>query len=285
MTAKIDQKTYERTIVEKFIERMEASLEIEDDSAEAPDFILRHGNEVVGLELASYREQGPHNKVHNRDWDMRQFIGNQWIDDEAVNHLHLYLSYLGSDKDHIPVPPKARWPILLKELKAIARHIGPHASGTHISVSFLTEIDQEARRLFQIGGTYLFENDKYPVLSSHFEEIEFRYESDLVFDRPHTSASGRFTGADTGELNRMLGKHLLRVPGYRGSLPNGAQLWLLIHSDGWPPAAHIANDRIRDELYAAARAAVTAPNVDRFDAVWWLDDAHVKDAGTLHRIA
>lgn len=279
------RKTYERTIAERFIKLLGQAWELDDEDRESPDFHLRRGKELVGLELASYREQGPHNKVHSRDWGMRDFIREQWIEDETVNNFYLSLSYRDSDKDRIPVPAKARWPALLNELKTIARNIGPQASGKWLSASFTSRIDEEARRLLQIGGTYLYEKDEYPVLNTHFQEMNLCYESDPVLGRPHTSASGRITGADTGELNRMIGKHLLKVPGYRGSLPKGAQLWLLIHSDGWPPTAHIANDRIRDELHAAATAAVTAPNVDRFDAVWWLDDAYVRGGGTLHRIA
>lgn len=284
MATRTKRKTYERTIAERFIKLLGQAWEIDDEARESPDFHLRRGKELVGLELARYREQGTHNETHDRNWAMCDFIGDRWIEDESVNNYHLYLSYRNLPKDHISVPRRSEWPALVEELRKVLLGIEEPADGRYVTVCFVTDIDEKARALRTHFGIRPARRADYPVLSKHFSEVKLTYHPEIVFGRPHTSASARFTAADTDELNRMLGKHLLRVPGYRGSLPKGAQLWLLIHSDGWPPAAHIANDRIKDELYAAATDAVTAPNTDRFDAVWWLDDAYIRDGGTLHRI-
>ena len=284
MATETKRKTYERTIAERFIELLGDGWRI-DDARDFPDFHLRRGKELLGLELARYREQGTHNDTHDRNWAMCDFIGDRWIDDESVNNYLLSLSYRSVPKDHIPVPRRSDWPALAKELRRVVLGIEEPADGRYVTVCFVTDIDEKARALRTHFGIRPVRRAEYPVLSKHFDEVTLIYKPEIVFGRPHTSASCRATAADTDEVHRVVGEHLLKVPGYRGSLPKGAQLWLVIHSDGWPPAAHIASDLIKDELYAAATAAVTPPNADRFDAVWWLDDAYVRDGGTLHRIA
>ena len=284
MATQTKRKTYERPIAERFIELLGEGWQI-DEARDFPDFHLRRGKELVGLELARYREQGTHNETHDRNWAMCDFIGDHWIEDGSVNHYHLYLSYRNVAKDRISVPRRSEWSAVVEELRRAVLGTELPADGSYITVAFVTDIDEKALALRTHFGVCPARRADYPVLSKHFNEIKLTYQPELVFGRPHTSASARCTAADTDEVHRVIGEHLLKVPGYRGSLPKGAQLWFVIHSDGWPPAAHIANDRIRDELYAVATAAVTAPNNDRFDAVWWLDDAYVRDNGTLHRIA
>ena len=82
----------------------------------------------------------------------------------------------------------------------------------------------------------------------------------------------------------MLGGKQSKLADYQANLPDGAPLILLIHSDGWPPSAHIANDRIMQNALVAAKLAATR-SACRFDEVWWLDNATISRDCKLYRVA
>jgi hypothetical protein len=82
----------------------------------------------------------------------------------------------------------------------------------------------------------------------------------------------------------VLGEKRAKLVEYRQTVPDGARMILLIHSDGWPPSAHISNYRIMQNALKAARIAATGGD-PQFDEVWWLDNAAISLESKLHRVA
>ena len=78
-------------------------------------------------------------------------------------------------------------------------------------------------------------------------------------------------------MRRVLNEKIAKVPKYRRNVRAGAEMWLLIHSDGWPMSAHIANNRILERLLREAHSILHESS--RFDRAYWLDDAYVRPPG------
>ena len=108
------------------------------------------------------------------------------------------------------------------------------------------------------------------------------YHPNVVADKPTTSLSTRWTGADTSELQRVLESKIKKAKEYRSNLPADAELWLLIHNDGWPMSANISIDSILKKLLQTAESVLRSSGV--FARVYWLTDALIHGFGSLHSV-
>ncbi len=106
---------------------------------------------------------------------------------------------------------------------------------------------------------------------------------DVIVGMPGTSASFHKVYPDAEEVRRTVRKHAEKLPVYRAKLPDGAPVWLLVHSDGWPLSAHIGIDRLMQEAVEVARQ-VLVQSKHKFDEAWWLDDAVISQDGKLVRL-
>ncbi len=273
------QKEYEKTVAEKFLAELNDGWRIQNDDSESPDFILTDGTLTVGLELTSYREQGSHNEAFSHDSDFRQFIHEHWCEDATVNHVHLFLAYREVDR-RFTLPKKAFWSDLLAEFRALVRSLDLSDEPRPLSFDLFEEVSPDFESFLAQRQRCVPTPDNYPLLCSHFYRIVLSYDPDLVADRPKTSIDCRATGSDTRELQRVLETKISKVPEYRANLPPGAELWLLIHNDGWPPTAHIANEIIMGELTTTAQTVLAASG--EFTRAYWLANAYVQPSGPLH---
>ena len=274
-----DQKEYEKTVAEKFLAELNDGWRIQGDDSESPDFVLTDGTMTVGLELTGYREQGAHNEAFSRDSEFRQFIYEHWREDATVNHVDLFLAYRKVDR-RFTLPKKACWSDLLDELRTLVRSLDTSDEPSRISFDLFEEVDEDFERFLGRRQRCVPTPDNYPLLCSHFYKVMVSYDPGLVAGPPTTSIDSRNTGADIDELQRVLEAKIKKVPEYRANLPPGAELWLLIHNNGWPSTAHIANEIIMEKLLTTAHSILAASG--EFVSVYWFANAYVRPSGPLH---
>ncbi len=278
------QKAYEKPIAQNFLDLRGGGYRIVADfDRKRPDFLLTNGNTKAGLELMRYREQGWHNQAHDHTDRMTRFIGDEWINDESINRVRLLLWYKENRETGFALVREPDWPSLVAELKTLIETAGelPQNEPVHFPFANLSPQAQEivvnGRR--RDRGRHAGD---FPVISDHFSEV-ILIRGDLVVGRPRTSVSCRPTAADVEFLQQSMEKHLQKLPEYRANLDPGTPVWLLVHSDGWPPTAHVSNDRIMNDLLEAAKSIATDAE-HQFEAVWWLDNATISEEPKLYAI-
>lgn len=274
-----DKKAYETRVATKFLSALNEGWRISEDKRERPDFILTNATTIVGLELTRYREQGVHNVLHSRDWQLCEFIYDRWCEDASVNHFDLFLAYRKSN-DQIRMPSKTCWSGLLDELRSLVCSLDTPGEPSQFWFDLFEKVDEDFERFLAGQPRRYLNPEDYPLLCRHFYKVVASFCPDLVAGRPCTSLSSRNTGADTTELRRVLDSKIKKVEEYRANLPIDAELWLLIHNDGWPSSAHIANDIILNELLQTAGSILNSSG--EFARAYWLTDADVQPSGSLH---
>ena len=275
------RKQYEKRIADEFVRLDGRGWQIVEDDRETPDFILGRDGEVGGLELTSYREQGPHNEAHERDQTLKTFIHDAWLVDNSVNEFSLHLVYRSDTDKVFSLVKKRSLSKLVGELRGLVHSIDDPVPDDRTRFRFVTDA---AAILFRRRGDTILRAEDYPTLSAHFGEIIVTYHPGTRLALPNTSVSGRHPRADEDEIKRVLGGKLSKLSEYRADLPDGAPMILLIHSDGWPPSAHISNDIIMQRALEVARLAATGEE-HKFDEVWWLDNAAISLDGKLYPVA
>ena len=60
-------------------------------------------------------------------------------------------------------------------------------------------------------------------------------------------------------------------------------MWLVVHSDGWPPSTHIGIDGLMAEAIQVAKDEL-AKSEHQFDEAWWLDNAAISLNSKLYQI-
>ena len=275
------RKQYEKRIADEFVRLDGRGWQIVEDDRETPDFILGRDGEVGGLELTSYREQGPHNEAHERDQTLKTFIHDAWLVDNSVNEFSLHLFYRSDIDRGFYLVKKRSLSSVVGELRGLVQSIDDPVPNDRTRFTFVT--DAAAILARRRGDTILCAED-YPTLSAHFGKIIVTHHPGTRLALPNTSVSGRYTKVDVDEIERVLGSKLSKLPEYRANLPNGAPMILLIHSDGWPPTARISNESIMQRALEAAKLALTG-EAHRFDEVWWLDNADISLDCRLYRVA
>ena len=275
------QKEYEKRIAKNFLCQLSEGWIISDDKSESPDFVLSDGARTVGLELTSYREQGAHNEADSRDRQLRRFIYDRWCKDEFLNHFHLFLVYRKSNGRFL-LPHKNRWNKLSDELRSLVHSLDFDGERNSISIKLLEQADEELEKFLTKHQESFRTVDIYPVLCHHFEKVVVRYYPDLFAGEPSTSASSMNTGADVNEVKRVLNKKIKNVDDYRSNLPKGAELWLLIHSDGWPMTANVSIPSILETLLQTAESILRSSG--EFARAYWLNDADTIDQCALYPV-
>ena len=276
---------YVKRIAEDFLRLHGRGWQIADADRETPDFILANADSQAGLELTSFCEQGPHNEAHARDSALRSFVHDLWLYDDLVNESGIYLHYKKGSDGRFAMPKPNSWPALVGELRALVMSIDEPLPNRPTRFPFVANMQQQAAsRLAGRPVDPMLRAEKFPTISAHFDEVVITNHPGVKLGMPLTSASCRNTAVDGTELKRVLGDKLTKLSDYRANLPGDAPIFLLIHSDGWPPTAHISNDLLMQEALRVARTVVTRPG-DDFDEVWWLDNACVGLDGKLYRVA
>ena len=278
---KNSQKESETVVANKFLSLLNDGWTISDDNSESPDFVLTKGMRTVGLELTSYREQGAHNEADSRDCQLCQFIGDSWHKDTSVNHFQLALSYRESN-DRFLLPKKCCWNELLDEVRLLARSLVHSDEPIQFSFDLFEDTDEKFEQFVARQGRSCLPAKDYPILCRHFRRVVLRYHPNVVADKPTTSLSTRWTGADTSELQRVLESKIKKAKEYRSNLPANAELWLLIHNDGWPMSANISIDSILKKLLQTAESVLRSSGV--FVRAYWLTDALIQGFGSLHSV-
>jgi len=275
------QKEYECIVASNYLSLLNENVTIIHDSRENPDFLLCSESNKVGLELVSYREQGPRNEVHDHNWKLRRFICDEWIDDITVHHYDVSLIYRMSG-DRFLLPKKSCWAGLLYEIKTIAQSLPRLKESARFSIELHEKVDERFVEFLSRRQMHFLVGTEYPILCQHFRKLSLSYHPGLIVGWPCTSASSGNTGADTEELRKILDGKLNKAPSYREAIPSDAELWLLIHSDGWPMSAHIANDIIMNQLIDKANTILRESG--EFTRVYWLENAYVQPFGPLHPV-
>jgi hypothetical protein len=103
------------------------------EQRESPDFLVEKDGPQVGLELARYREQGPHNDAQERDQALKEHLSDRWIDDANVNEC--WLSWTYKEDPTSSIPRKENWEEFTSELKKLT--IEHHTSSGRVSVHFV----------------------------------------------------------------------------------------------------------------------------------------------------
>ena len=276
------RKQYEKRIADEFVRLDGRGWQIVEDDRETPDFILGRDGEVGGLELTSYREQGPHNEAHERDQTLKTFIHDAWLVDNSVNEFSLHLFYRSDIDRGFYLVKKRSLSKVVGELRGLVHSIDDPVPNDRTRFTFVTGT---AAILAKRRGDAILPAEVYPTLSAHFQKVIVTYHPGFRGGHLRTSVSGRHTNADADEIERVLGGKLSKLPEYRANLPDGAPMILLIHSDGWPPSARISNDMIMQRALGAAKLTAVTGDAHRFDEVWWLDNADISLDCRLYRVA
>lgn len=273
-------KVYEATVATRFLAQIGPEWKIVEKDHESPDFVIANGTMVVGLELCAYREQGVHNQTFPHDETFKQHLRKRWFESPKLQSFSLYLSYRSQSDGLLTIPKHVDWDMVYDEIVALIKMLDVSDKNCDYSIHFAR--DDEDLGYLKHMGVICFSVKEYPYLAQHFEFIDLSCSHGDSICLPHSSASARFPRADTVELERVVCGKIAKVPEYRANVPTSRETWLLIHSDGWPPAARIASNLILDRLIQHTKCVLDG--TDSFDRVYWLDNACVEPWGPLYPV-
>lgn len=169
---------------------------------DAPDAYLDVCGQEVCLELAGYREQGPHNNSHARDEEVMRWIYDEWIRDECKD-LRVFtpnLHYVGK-ADRFEIPSKNECGKFVEDIKSLIRSVPKRRLRQYIRIRL---VSADKRRLLQRNDhdTYYAELSGYPYFSAYCKSLNLHYHPKVQTLLPSSNVDARFTGVDQRELTR-----------------------------------------------------------------------------------
>lgn len=267
------QKQYEARIARVFCRSLKNNWAlVEQPDPPAADCLIGNTSRTVAVELASYRQQGPDNELHEADWAFKTHIHDTWISDASVNETSLHLEYRRSKNRPLVPKPKTRDP-LASDLKRLACDDAIPKDG-EVEVTFLAATEDD----FELPGPPAWRSiatPRYPELEKYFTSVRILRHPGIHLGLPSTSLDVVYLGLDRKELERVLRNKVDNLAGYRTAHD---EVWVLVHSDGVPSTAHVPRLHMSDAL------AIGGDVLSAFDAVYWLEDALSVAGGRLHRI-
>lgn len=267
------KKRYEARIAENFLLALGGGWVLADQPGPpAADCLIQRSEEYVAVELACYRQQGIDNEVHEANWGFKSDVHNSWLNDPNVNETTLYIAY-GMSGCRPRVPKPAQRPAVLQELKRLACDEA-FFGAEEIEVSFLPGIDAD----IELPGPPAWRSvgtSRYPALAENFNSVHLHRHPGVRVGLPGTSLDSMYIGLDRVELRRILTQKSQKLPEYRAQ---GHDVWIVVHSDGWPGSSMVPAPHFDDAL------AIAAEQLLEFDAAYWLNEALAVRGATLHRI-
>jgi hypothetical protein len=126
------------------------------------------------------------------------------------------------------------------------------------------------------------DRDRFPVVAEYCSNCLITGASPHINPVIRTSCDTRQIGIDKGELSRVVTKKLNKLSKLYRQRAAGKPVWLIIHSDGWPPSTRIPKQHA-EQACTLIRELVTKADA-RFDAVWWAESTGFAAAAEIFRV-
>lgn len=243
-----------------------------------PDALIEVGGANVFLELAAYREQGPHNVAQELDEELKDLIAEAWRQDPEVKHFLVSLHYRKNGQRFCVPNRKSNRSVLIQELKVLVCRVGKPLSERVILVRF-APADKTEWYMRHTRGTQWTAGEEYPVLAKYCDSLWIRCRPKSSSNRPRSSLDARATGVDKKELQEVYTAKIGKLAAYRKEA-EGNPVWLLLYSLVWPSSARVApvlQDRLLKNLQSITEKA------PGFDKVWWGNNI-ADGAGSIHPV-
>lgn len=239
---------------------------------------------MIELELARYRTPGRDNERYDYDESFKTYYHDCWLYDERVNQFSVGVVYDRTRSGHAKVPPCQEHGPVVGELKTLVEKCPVEWFESNFAVRARpgsTNQPIELRRTYDRPDAR-FSTECFPLLASHFREVALTFHPSIRLGTLGSDLNSAFVGVDIGEVVRLVSKKLRAVA---SRAITGRELWLLIHSDGWPLSACVGSD---EQLAAALKATRALGESDgrtaRVDRIWWMNDTLIDSSRRIYSV-
>jgi hypothetical protein len=255
-------------------------IRLGDSNKGEPDAFICVGEKETAVELARYRELGPHNEKLHCDEVLKKAIFDAGINDSSLSGFRPDIRYRGTDARDYHFPRPTERQAFKLELFNLLRRFGT-ATDSSREVRFSDPTSIESKRRHDRQRTYVA-NEEYPQLSAYLGGVVIHPNPGKCMGYPRSSMNSRFTHNDFESVTETVRKKLTKLPNYRravGSLP----VWLLYYSEGNVCTGRLAgldyNERVVDHI-----RGLCSQSVDQFDAIWWADCVFASDGPAIFSV-
>jgi hypothetical protein len=285
-----DHEEHEKYILEGFCRTYAQQFQKSCDLIEvrdSPDGIVKLDGELVGIELAEYREQGPRNTDQGRDRLLMQFLYNEWKKDISLQHFTCTLTYhIDPDGNHqIPSTKNNQAARLFADIKRLILQRAIEKPDSFKTYRFHPKEDVPRFQRHDRGTSrYHLASEEWPDLAKYCSDIGLQFHPGHRGWLQGSSLNAYFfTSLDMKEIEKVVKAKLEKVPYYRSRLKPGQTRWLMIYSEGWNPTSRVYE---KEQLESAKEfirniASETGPG---FDAIWWADEVEQPNGGQIIRM-
>ena len=268
--------SYETSVVEVFC-RAVGNLHLVRPLDQGPDYLLQLGDQQLGLELTRYRQQGPENEAFEQDWAFQEFVLDRWLYDEYASHFTPIIDYRRDHADRFLIPKPLQRERFVQELRELVRQVKPPGEHQLVEVIICHDsqfaIEQKRADISKRNGSrprQIMDQRMFPVVAAHCASVKFMHHPRVRMGRPLTLNATRVS-IDEKEITSLVQSKLVKLARYRQAVQS--PIWLLLHSDGWPPASRIPDLNILlRKAYDTVLAVLTGWEGDLFDRVYWMND-------------
>ncbi len=281
--ARLTKQKREQFVAQRFCEIYRTIANVPCDVLElddAPDALLSIDGKEVFLELAGYREQGPHNASYDADTKIKNLIIQRWEDNPELQLFTPRPQYRdGASAFQLPRQSQ-ELDNFVSELEAFILSLDKTRLEEFTLFAFKPLAELQQYRHADRRTSYVACED-YPTLSRFCDKLTIQYHPEIRTSMPSSSLNTRWTGLDEEELVAVVASKLQKLPKYR-ERAGGRPIWLLLYSEVWPPTARLPHDGLVPRAIEIIRAAANG-GADAFEAIWWGQEIGV-DSGSLHAV-
>lgn len=266
-----EKAAHEQNAVAAFCDRHPDSPKLEKkNEPPAPDFTLKIGANRALVELARYRERGPHNDAYELDQEFRSYYSKKWIADDRVNEFYVSLTYRKTS-NHFRIPSirksTDKADALIADLKRLVISMQGVEPRQHVTVRLFPKEQLRQNRECYVHSKCI-STEAFPALAEFVERMLIFHQPGIRTGYPDTSIGTMHSAIDQGELKKLIKNKHSKLVQYRASCGDTIPVWLLVYDEGDHPTGRVPDVFFRSLLGDVGRMIDEVAG-GSFDAVWW----------------
>lgn len=253
-----------------------------ESQPDPPDGILRNGDDRVAVELVQYRAQTMENERYEPDDALAQLLHDEWLEDPDVQEFTPFLYYRKDRQGRYRVPRPRDRKAFISELKALVKMYPPPTSDHVMVILIRPDLSEgeELSRSPELRPTVASHSGA--TLTEYLEKVLLSFHPGLSLGTAHTSLGHSYAWLDSEIIRRCVARKIAKLPDYRSKTEH--PIWLVIHSDGWPPSARLLDHFVPEAVRLARETLDQERDGPGFDAVFWYDDVLTISGGRIHAV-